>query len=95
MDETTNMRPQALDVHALYRADSECGHSLSTWRIARRLRAIQSVANVLSAEREETLSFGPYLRSGLIEAIAELAFDASCDLEGLSDNIKAGNYLPK
>ena len=95
MSDTDHMDPLALDIHDLAEADAQCGHSLSTWRAARMVRGIKACAMVLAAEREETMHLGAYLRGGLTEAIAELAHQVSCELEGLSNNIKAGERLTK
>ena len=86
-EKNPTLLPMALDAHALYMSDRQCGRSQSIWRAARMLRGIQACAAVLSTEREETLKLGAMLRGGLIEAIDELAFQADCELEALDERI--------
>lgn len=85
-----NNDTQALDIHSFATDEAKNDHALATWRTARKLRGIRAVAMVLSAEREEVMALGEHLRSGLIEAIAELAMEADNDLRELSERILSG-----
>lgn len=82
-------------MHAHYRRDAGCDYAVEVQRAARLMRGIQSCVAVLATERPETLELSGYIRPGLIEAIDELASEVTCELDDLSDRIKAGELLPE
>ena len=90
--------PQPLDIHGLYRAQSECGHANSATLyahqiqgIAARMRGITAITSILiAAGDEDAMTLGRGMRSGLREAIHELAQYTAYDLEQTSEKARKG-----
>lgn len=86
---TQDEESEPVNLHGLYRFQSECGYdndlTLSAYQvqnITRRLRGIRAITGVLMAAGfREDLSLGDYLEGGLKDAVYALACDADADLE--------------
>ena len=93
---------QNVDVHAVAGRMAACGFDndvllpqRTVAALARRLRGIDAIAAVLTAENphlssDDAMTLGDCLRGGLIDAIAMLADDAAAALDAANDDYGTG-----